>query len=84
MCEESNKELVFTGIRFRPDLILVDSATVDTADWFRTIVPKLPGWKETELSTCAESVMQGAHMVMVYFPKAALIETEQLLRLLIT
>lgn len=71
-----NKELVFTGIRIRPGLILVKCATEDTADWLRTIVPKMPGWKGTELTTCPGDDIPGAHMLTVYLPKATVIEGE--------
>ncbi|CAD7082050.1 unnamed protein product [Hermetia illucens] len=76
-------KLVFTGIRFRPGLILVDCATEGTAEWVRTIIPRLPGWEGVELSTCAGDDIPGAHMVTVFLPKAAAIVTEDLMRLLI-
>lgn len=43
MCEGLNKKFVFTGVSFRPGLILVDSSTEDKADRVRTIVLKLSG-----------------------------------------
>lgn len=76
-------KLVFTVIRFRPGHILVDYAMKDTADWFKIIVSKLLGWKGTELSPCAGDDISGVHMVTVYHPKAAALEMEYLIGLLI-
>lgn len=84
MFEGWNKELVFIGIRFRSGLILLYCATEDIADWLKTIVPKVPGWRGTELPTCARNYIPGAHIVMVYLPKAEAIKTRKHLIFLIT
>lgn len=49
MCEGWNKEFIFTVVHFRQGIIVVECATVDSADWLRAIVPNLSGWKRTEL-----------------------------------
>lgn len=38
-------KLVFPGVRFRPGHVLVDCATEATAEWRRTVAPKLSGWE---------------------------------------
>lgn len=49
----------------RPCLLLAACATMDTADWPRTIILKLPAWKRIELSTCAGDHILGAHMMLL-------------------
>lgn len=66
MCAGWNKELIFTGIRFRLNLILVDCAKGETPDWLRTIVPTLRGYKRTEQSTCTRVNIPAAHMGTAY------------------
>lgn len=51
--------------------------------WVRTIVPKLSGWRKTQLSNCVEDNILKAHMEIVYLPKATT-ETAKHLFFLIT
>lgn len=65
---------MFTSIRFRLDLILVG--------YFSTIVTKFPSW-EDGLWTSAENDTPEAHMVIIYLPKVAVMETQDFLRILV-
>lgn len=84
MCKGWRAKLIFRGIHFRPGLILVDCATEDTAEWLRTVVPKLPGWDGVELLTCLWSNIKRMHKATVYLPKSAGFETTKLLDLIST
>lgn len=68
MCEGGNEGLVFTGIRFRSDLILVDCATEDMPNLLGIIDSKLPEWKGTKLLMCARDNLPGTYMATVPKP----------------
>lgn len=62
-CEEWKNEPLFTGMRFRSDLTLVDCTTENMMDELKTIVPKLTSWKRNKLSACVGGDIPGTHMV---------------------
>lgn len=49
----------------------------------RTIVPKFPGWRRAEWSTCAGDAILHAQVVTVLLPTAATLQTEDLIGRLI-
>ncbi|XP_017474312.1 PREDICTED: uncharacterized protein LOC108364938 [Rhagoletis zephyria] len=75
--------LQFDGIHFRPGLILVDCLNAESAEWLREIVPKLPDWDGAELTTCDGDNIPRVHVITTYLPKAAGVDTQKLLNLII-
>ncbi|XP_036344517.1 uncharacterized protein LOC118753749 [Rhagoletis pomonella] len=75
--------LQFDGIHFRPGVILVDWLDAESAEWLRLIVPKLPGWEGAELTTCDGDNIPKVHVITTYLPKAAGVDTQKLLNLII-
>ncbi|XP_017467410.1 PREDICTED: uncharacterized protein LOC108359849 [Rhagoletis zephyria] len=75
--------LQFDGIHFRPGLILVDCLGAESAEWLREIVPKLPDWDGAELTTCDGDNIPRVHVITTYLPKAAGVDTQKLLNLII-
>ncbi|XP_037930167.1 uncharacterized protein LOC119664876 [Teleopsis dalmanni] len=74
-------KLRFSGIHFRPGLILVDCVDEDAANFIHGTAPKLNGWEGAELTTCVGDKIPKLHMLTVYLPRA---KGEKLLKLLIT
>ncbi|XP_037931907.1 uncharacterized protein LOC119666697 [Teleopsis dalmanni] len=77
-------KLRFSGIHFRPGLILVDCVDEDAANFIHGTAPKLNGWEGAELTTCVGDKIPKLHMLTVYLPRAKGVDTEKLLKLLIT
>lgn len=84
MFKGSETELEFDGIHFRPGLILVDCSTAAVAEWVKATIPKLSGWKGTELTTCTGDAIPGVHLMTVYLPRAAGTDDKKLLDLMVT
>lgn len=56
-------ELIFIGIPFQPDLMLVDCTTEDMLGCF--VVFYLPGWKRTELPPQCIPLDVGRHLLLI-------------------
>ncbi|XP_037929177.1 uncharacterized protein LOC119677604 [Teleopsis dalmanni] len=79
-----DSKLRFSGIHFRSGLILIDCVDEEAAKFVHRAAPELDGWAGVELTTCTGDNIPSIYMMTVYLPRAKGVDTEKLLKLLIT
>ncbi|XP_036321109.1 uncharacterized protein LOC118735459 isoform X1 [Rhagoletis pomonella] len=62
------RPLIFTGVYFRPGLLLVDCRDEATAEWLRQTVPSLNGWEGPALYTRSGDDIPPTHNVTIFLP----------------
>lgn len=74
-------KLRFTGIHFRPGMLMVDCVDERTVKWLKEKAPRLQKWEGPTLKACVGEEIPKTYVIEVFFPKSINLNDEDLLAL---
>lgn len=84
MLSGAEHKIRFTGVHFRPGMLIVDCVDEHTAQWVKERAPQLKKWEGTALKACVGDDIPKVHLITVFFPRSKELSTEEVLALVLS